>query len=235
MRATTSRATFEPVSESSPVWFPDGRRLVYCSDVGGDVPDLFWLDPSAGKSGLLLHSGGVKFPNDISPDGRFLLYTELVSQKEVIWVLPLTGEGKPYRLLTEPFSESAPRFSPDGRFVVYVASGSGKPEVYVRPFPGPGTASQVSRSGGKAPRWSRDGREIFFLSEHAVMSASVRTNSGFESAAPTALFAADLFEGGDSFDYEIAQDGRFLVLSPVAGSRDSGLHVIANWLSTLKE
>ena len=234
-RATTARATFEPVSEAAPVWFPDGRRIVYCADVGGNVPDLFWLDPADGKNGLLLHTDGVKYPQDISPDGRFLLYTEIVSKQAVIWVLPLTGQKKPFRFLTDPFSEYAPRFSPDGRFVAYVATESGKPEVYVRPFPGPGTAWQVSRSGGKAPRWSRDGREIFFLSEHALMSASVRTNRGFESAAPASLFAADLFEGGDSFDYEIAPDGRFLVLSPVAGPRDSGLHVIANWLSGFKK
>jgi Tol biopolymer transport system component len=233
-RATTARATFEPVSEAAPVWFPDGRRIVYCADVGGNVPDLFWLDPADGKNGLLLHSDGVKFPSDISPDGRFLLYTELVSKQAVIWVLPLTDKKKPFRFLTDPFSESAPRFSPDGRFVAYVATESGRPEVYVRPFPGPGTAWQVSRTGGKAPRWSRDGREIFFLSEHAVMSASVRTNRGFESDAPTSLFAADLFEGDDTFDYEIAPDGRFLVLQPVAG-RDSGIRVIANWLSGIKK
>lgn len=234
-RATTSRATFDPTSEWSPVWLPDGSRVIYASDSGGELPDLFWLDPASGKNGLLLHSRGVKWPEDVSPDGRFLLYCEMVSKQPVIWVLPLTGDKKPFPFSTQPFSQSSPRFSPDGRFVAYVAEESGKAEVYVRPFPGPGQAWQVSRAGGKAPRWSPDGREIFFLTEHAVMSATVRATHGFETTTPLPLFGADLFSAGDKFDYEVGADGRFLVLQPAAGARDTGIHVVANWLSGLRK
>ncbi|HTQ11491.1 MAG TPA: hypothetical protein VMI31_15610, partial [Fimbriimonadaceae bacterium] len=228
---TTARATFDPTSEWSPVWLPDGSRVIYSSDAGGELPDLFWLDPASGKTGLLLHSRGVKWPDDVSPDGRFLLYFEMLSKQPVIMVLPLTGDKKPFPFLTQPFPEYSPRFSPDGRFVAYVAEGSGKPEVYVRPFPGPGQPWQVSRTGGKAPRWSSDGREIFFLTEHAVMSAAVRTGHGFETTTPVPLFGADLSAGGDKFGYEVGADGRFLVLQPDAGARDTGIHVVANWLS----
>jgi dipeptidyl aminopeptidase/acylaminoacyl peptidase len=193
------------------------------------------LDPASGKNGLLLHSRGVKWPEDVSPDGRFLLYSEMVSKQPVIWVLPLTGDKKPFPFSTQPFSEYSPRFSPDGRFVAYVAEESGKADVYVRPFPGPAQAWQVSRAGGKAPRWSPDGREIFFVTEHAVMSAAVRATHGFETTTPVPLFGADLFSGGDKFGYEVGADGRFLVLQPAAGARDTGIHVVANWLSGLKK
>ena len=232
--ATTARATFDPASEWSPVWLPDGSRLIYASDGGGELPDLYWLDPAAGKNGLLLHSRGIKWPEDVSPDGRFLLYFEMVNKQPVIWVLPLTGDKKPFPFLTEPFPEYSPRFSPDGRFVAYVAEESGKPEVYVRPFPGPGQAWQVSRTGGRAPRWSPDGREIFFVAEHALMSATVRLDHRFETTAPIPLFGANLFSGGDKFGYEVGADGRFLVLEPAAGARDTGIHVVANWLSGLR-
>jgi Tol biopolymer transport system component/predicted Ser/Thr protein kinase len=234
-RATTTRVTFDPMSEWSPVWLPDGNRLIYASDEGGELPDLFWLDLTNLSKGLLLHTGGVKYPEDVSPDGKFLLYTEFVSKHAAIWVLPLAEEKNPFRFVTDPFHDYSPRFSPDGHFVAYVAEESGKAEVYVRPFPGPGQAWQVSQSGGKAPRWSHDGREIFFLAENAVMSAAVRVGRGFETAMPVPLFPADLFAGGDRMGYEVAPDGRFLVLQPAAGARDTGLHVIANWLSGLKK
>ena len=147
----------------------------------------------------------------------------------------MSGDKKPFRFINDPFDDCCPRFSPDGHFVAYVAEESGRPEVYVRPFPGPGQAWQVSQSGGKAPRWSRDGREIFFLAEHAVMSAAVRIGRGFETAAAVPLFPADLFAGGDREGYEVAPDGRFLILHPAAGARDPGVHVIANWPAGLKK
>jgi dipeptidyl aminopeptidase/acylaminoacyl peptidase len=153
----------------------------------------------------------------------------------VIWVLPLIGDKKPFPFLTQPFPEYSPRFSPDGRFVAYVAEESGKAEIYVRPFPGPGPAWQVSRAGGKAPRWSPDGREIFFVTENAVMSAAVRNGRGFETSAPVPLFGADLLSGGDKFDFDVGVDGRFLVLQPAAGTRDTGIHVVANWLSGVRK
>ncbi len=48
-------------------------------------------------------------------------------------------------------------FSPDGRWIAYGSNESGKPEIYARPFPAPA-------GGGGAPRWRRDGKELFFLS-----------------------------------------------------------------------
>ena len=234
-RGTTTRATFDPTSEWSPVWLPDGSRMVYASDAGGDLPDLYWLDPASGKNGLLLHSRGIKTPEDVSSDGHFLLYVEMVSKQSVVWALPLTGEKKPFRFLTDPFNEYFPRFSPDGRFVAYVADESGRREVYVRSFPEPGQPWQVSQSGGDKPRWSRDGREIYFLSEHAVMSAEVKSDHGFQTTEPTPLFATDLSGLGERSDYEVGADGRFLVLQPVSGVRDTGIHVVANWLSGVQK
>jgi serine/threonine protein kinase/Tol biopolymer transport system component len=234
-RETTTRVTFDPTSEWSPVWFPDGRHLIFASDEGGELPDIFRLDLSDLRKGLLLHTEGVKYPEDVSSNGRFLLYTEWVTKQSIIWVLPLTGNEKPHPFTRDPFDEYSPRFSPDGRAVAFVAEEAGRPEVYLRPFPGPGEAWQVSRSGGKAPRWSHDGHEIFFLSEHALMSATVRSGTRLETAGPVPLFPAELFAVGDRIDYEVGPERRFLVLEPAGGRRDSGIHIIANWLSGLSK
>jgi eukaryotic-like serine/threonine-protein kinase len=115
--------------------------------------------------------------------------------------------------------------------VAYVSSESGKPEIYVRRFPADGERWQISRSGGTTPRWSRNGKEIYFVAEGKLMAASVRLDRAFESGPPAALFAVDFV--GDP-DYEVAADGRLLVRAGVAGARRTGIQIIANWASELK-
>ena len=54
--------------------------------------------------------------------------------------------------------------SPDGRWLAYTSGESGAQEVFIRPFPNVGDARvQVSPGGGTAPRWSHDGREVYYL------------------------------------------------------------------------
>ncbi len=230
-RGTAARVTFDPASEMHPVWSPDGRLLFFSGDPGGEMPDLFRTDLTATKTELFLHTGSVKAPADVSPDGRFLLYIEQHGNQRDIAVLPLTGERKPYAFLATPFDETDPRFSPDGRFVAYVSSESGSPEVYVRPFDGSGERRQVSRSGGSAPRWSRNSRELYFFAEGRLMASAVRFDHGFDAGPPVALFSVDFI--GDP-DYEVGPDGRFLIRSAGPGSHQHGIHIVANWASKLK-
>src|ERR1035438_10433709 len=91
-RGTAARVTFDPASEMHPVWSPDGRLLFFSGDPGGEMPDLFRQDLTATKTELFLHTGSVKAPADVSPDGRFLLYIEQHGNQRDIAVLPLTGE-----------------------------------------------------------------------------------------------------------------------------------------------
>lgn len=47
--------------------------------------------------------------------------------------------------------------------MAYESDESGDYEIYVRPFPGPGGRWQVSAAGGRYPRWSDDGKRLFYL------------------------------------------------------------------------
>jgi eukaryotic-like serine/threonine-protein kinase len=84
-----------------------------------------------------------------------------------MWVLPLSGDRRPYTFLETPFNAQMGKFSPDGHWVAYVSNDSGKDEIYVVPFPNAGARVQVSTEGGSQPRWRRDGRELYYLSPEA--------------------------------------------------------------------
>ena len=131
----------------------------------------------------------------------------------------------PTPMITTPFEERVPTVSPDGRFVAYVSNESGRQEVWVRPFPDVrGGRWQVSAAGGTAPLWSRNGRELFYISEGNLVSASVRTSGAFEVGQQRALFSVRDYSGSVSRAYDEAPDGRFLMFRRGSGmARDLAL------------
>ena len=90
-------------------------------------------------------------------------------------MLPLSPAGPPFPYLQSGFNEENARFSPDGRWVAFESSEAGRKEVYVTSFPKPGAHVRISSGGGQSPRWSADGRELFFLTPgNTLMSAALR-------------------------------------------------------------
>jgi Tol biopolymer transport system component len=162
-------------------------------------------------------------------------------------VLPLTGERKPEIFLSTPFSEADGDFSPDGRWLAYDSNESGRTEVYVRPFPPGGGKWQVSDGGGAYPRWSRDGRRLFYRTDDGLMVAPVEIVDGtFRAGKPQRILqgpyrggTAGLSLAGNSFaDYEVGPDGRRFVMFPSAQEAGQGEHphvtLITHWFDELK-
>jgi len=102
--ARSSRLTSNARLEDRPVWSEDGKRVVFTGT--GEAGSLF--EQSIGSeqdARLLLESSQHKIPTSIARDGRFLLYTSVTngSTRLDVWVLPLTGERKPYPLIRRAF------------------------------------------------------------------------------------------------------------------------------------
>jgi Tol biopolymer transport system component len=70
------------------------------------------------------------------------------------------------------FNETDARRSPDGGWLAYVSDESGQPDVYAARWPG-GARVRVSFAGGTRPRWSRDGRAVFFLRGSQLLRADL--------------------------------------------------------------
>jgi len=176
-------------------------------------------------------------PSDWSRDGKYLLY----SVAGDLWVWPTQGGGEPVQQTSSPISqEIEATFSPNGRWIAYQSSestgisGSGQGDIFVQSFP-PGTFKrQVSTGGGFVPRWSADGKELFYqASNESVMSVSVSERGPeLEIGTPKPLFP---LQTGGAYPvrsrYGIAKDGRLLMLE---GGRSPSVTVILNWFEQLK-
>ena len=122
-----------------------------------------------------------------------------------IWVLDLEGDAEPRLFLQTPVNEAQPDLSPDGRYIVYHSRVSGgTQQIFVQSFTGPGGRRQISTEGGRSPRWSPNGREIFYhdVERQAIMAVEVRTESELEAGAPQLLFEWPL-GSGRSRDWDV--------------------------------
>src|SRR5258708_28369707 len=131
------------------------------------------------------------------------------------------------------------QFSPDGRFVAYSSNESGKFEVYVQTFPPSDRKWRVSTGGGYEPRWRRDGRELYYLSEdRKLMALPISIAPVFEAGTPKALFQTRVPEGVTPYrtNYVPSRDGqRFLVNTQNAETGPPSITVVLNWRAALKK
>jgi Tol biopolymer transport system component len=250
VRGVSRRFTFtQGATNTSPVWSPDGSRIVFASNRSGRFDLYKKASTGVGEDELLLQSDQDKTPTDWSRDGRFLVYDSVDSKGATdIWVLPMQGERKPIPFLRTEFIETSGVFSPDGRWIAYVSTEPGIGEVYLRPFVPPGQGGsissaaasgqwQVSKDGAATtvkPVWRADGRELYYRNSlrSALMAVDVNTSPTLQAGVPHRLFSVPA-----SSPVAITGDGkRFLVGLPQQDtSNTSAITVVLNWQAGLKK
>jgi serine/threonine-protein kinase len=194
-RKTLTRVTFSPGEELYPVWTADSRRLLFDAPGSDGLPSVFWqAADGTGTAEQLSDSRNRPRPFSLSPDGNRVVLRMGNAPPYDLALLLLGPPRRTEALLTTPFNETNAEISPDGRWLVYDSDESGRSEVYVRPFPNVEEGRwQVSRDGGTRPTWSRNGRELFYLTKAGVdavlMSVSIESGEGWRAGAPTQLFA----------------------------------------------
>jgi Tol biopolymer transport system component len=233
-RGVETRVTSDRGPEVTPVWLRDESGVIYGGAEGG-APRLRRRAFATGADEPLLPLAvSQQQANDISPDGRTLLFVERAPNGNFnAFTLPLSG-GPPVPFITSPFFEIDFRYSPDGRAVSFIANDTGRFEVYLKGVDTSGQRLTVSGAGGIWARWSRDGRELFYMTfDGKVMAVPVRTTPLLQVGSPKVLFT--LAANATWMDFDVALDGqKFLAVVPETNPAALPLTVIANWPALLR-
>ncbi len=236
-RNTTTRFTSGPSYDMDPVWSPQGDRIVFAAD-RSDRFDLWVKDIVSGNEELLFE-GAVDTawirPTDWSSDGRFILFEDSPADSGDVWVLPVSGDQAPWRLLDSDSYEYGAVFSPDGNWVAYASAETGAMEIYITSFPAGENTRRVSSDGGSHPRWRYNGEELFFVGDdHRVMAVGVELNSGdLRTGVPERVFEPQIKDLLDSRNhYSVTPEGdRFLLRRP--NPNPLPVTVVVNWTGEL--
>src|SRR5262249_53286998 len=183
------------------------------------------------------------YPDSWSPDGRLLLVEMAdVSSRDhaALWLLPVHGDGKLQPFLSSAFNVTHGAFSPDGRWVAYSSDETGRPEVYVQDFART-KKIQISTAGGDQALWSRNGRELFYISaDHNLMVVGIEVHgTNLRASAPRSLFYAPVrSEGlaGSHINYAVSADGSRILLNELQQANlPKTSTVVVNWTTELKK
>jgi serine/threonine protein kinase/Tol biopolymer transport system component len=234
-RGTRSRLTSGSGSNLMPLWSPDGTRIIFGSNRGGNW-DIY-TQPADGSrpADVLLSRPYDQFPLSVMADGT-LIYTEIQARTgRDLW--SLSPDGTPSPLRVTPFNETQGQFSPgrDGspRRVAFASDESGQIEIYVQSYPSGANRIPVSTEGGILPKWSPDGRELFYVTGDALVAVPIQADGTV--GAPRRLFDRSKFLFNHRFhSYGVSPDGkRFLMIQRDPGSVPRQLNVILNWSDAL--
>jgi serine/threonine protein kinase len=233
-RGVRTRFTFGDLSDT-PVWSHDGSRIAFEKLNKQSITDIHVKSVGGmGQETAVFHSDRPASPDDWSPDGRFLA-VDLLSRnsptKGDVWMVPLSGDGKPYPFLATEFEERSASFSPDGKWVSYVSNESGRDELYVVPFPGPGGKWQISTGGALAGGFFKGGKEILYGTlENDAASVEIKAgSSGLEAGPPKTLFKFPPVRAA-----AITRDGeRFLLAAQPQATAVLRVALVTNWTAGL--
>jgi eukaryotic-like serine/threonine-protein kinase len=240
-RGVQTRLTTDAQAQSAPVWSPDGSQIAFVREPGGgsDFVLATIAADGAGQSKEIYRSKERLEVTDWSRDGRYLLVDRGNIGASDIWTFPVADPTKAFPLVRSPFLEHSGQFSPDGMWVAYVSEHTGRDEVYVTSFPSAGGRWQVSGAGGSQPRWSPDGRELYFVS-----SADDLTVASVDGSTPRfavkevrPLFRVNMFFGPRSglFRYDVAPDGKRLLVNDAGEASVPRVALVTNWTAGLKK
>ncbi len=237
-RPERTRLTIDSHADDHPVWSSDGKSIIFNSNREGQF-DLFYgtLANGTGTEEPQFKDLTDKYPLSWSADNKTLLYFS----NQSIWVLPMSGDEKPHRLLktefTGPNTQFSAQVSPDGRWLAYSTFKAQRSEIYVTSYPNPHAQILFSTDGGNFPRWRDDSKELFYVSpDQRLMAVEVKlTANGVEPGRQQGLFKG--VNNNNGCQYDVFAAGRsFLMTVPVEQVYAAGpLTLVQRWTAELKK
>lgn len=221
-----TRFTFTPDNDLFTIWSADGGQVTFTRS-----GPLFQKTVTGTGTEKALGIQGA--PLDWSRDGQRLLH---VWEADLKIAAPENGASGVEQFTKTPASEKHGQFSPDGKWIVYSSDEGGRQEVWLQPYPATGAKFQISLSGGAAPRWRRDGKELFYIADARLVAVPITLGASPQWGSATTLFPLVLSSPQPAFwPYAVSADGqKFLVMEPIDTAEAQPISVVTNWLAIAK-
>ena len=134
-RGTRTRLTFDPGRElgASPV--PHSDRMIYQGGPATLASAGEWFVLSRSMGGGAADTLDRGYNPTVSPDGKWAVYSKIVSGSADLFAKPLEPAGPPILVAGETGIQAGGVVSPAGNLVAYFSTEAGEPEVFLRRFP----------------------------------------------------------------------------------------------------
>jgi len=210
----------------TPVFSRDGRRVAYSKLEGG-----LFVKAADGTGSEQRIMPGTVTPGSWLADGRTLVFqmSGRPNTRGDIGTIAI-GDSVPHWIVESEFRDRHPQLSPDGAWLAWDADRTGRFEVYVQPFRGAGPRVQVSNAGGESPRWSPDGRTLYYVVSGSIVAATRGAGPGFAVAGRRTVVDGGLTDlNATNVNWDIHPDGRQFLYIDQADAGGSGLIWILDW------
>jgi Tol biopolymer transport system component len=217
-----------------PIWIRHGTQIIFASNRDGEW-DLYTAPANGGPASKLLARKGAQFPQSEAADGTIMFSERLQGTATDLFTLSPGGSVAPF--IVSPATKLSGQYSPDGRIVAYISDETGRDEVYLRLVAMPEEAVAVSTEGGGEPKWSPDGKELFYRRGDAFFVVNVNTGGGLSVGDARKLFEMPAAWGrsANRAGYAVSSDGkRFLILRPDPRAIPTQINVVTHWFDELK-
>ncbi len=219
-------------SSYRPTWSRDGRQILYVNGKAAETRIISRPWDGSGADSVLLKRFSLA---EIAPGpiGGFSAIRTIDGPRD-IYLAPTDSLSSLKPFVTGPADETNPRVSPDGKWLAYQSNEIGAPEVYLRPIPGPGARIPVSVGGGILPRWSPDGRTIYYRSPSHIMAARLATQGQMEVVRRDALFSDVYIQEGEGQGWDVFPNGKEFVFLKGLPTAPPKIKVLVNWQQLIK-
>jgi eukaryotic-like serine/threonine-protein kinase len=249
VRGSTTRLTPPGQSGRAVLWSRDGNSILLSMLTPGG-PAWFRKDLTSGQQELVEEmdtSVPPRQPTDYTPDGKFMVYTVVDPKTSAdVWYAPVNGgrvdQKAAVKILGSEASESQGQVSPDGKWLAYTSNETGAFQIHLRHFPTGTAVWSLSPERAQDPRWSADGKSLYFANtqgnrQFTVWNVSIEPDGrgALHVGALQKLFdtrATMAVSEADAWTFSPHPDGRRFLVNALEESGPSLVNVITDWRSS---